>query len=348
MAMAFLAHGGTNDNNHAVNPGSFHRIHYETHRASRAGTWRNNMREDYLGLVMDLVRSVLCYSAFSHSMVSQVTWLDRLSGGSTVLIHSPGTRPPGTWALTEEARLDVFLPYVLHREQPALRAVFAYLVQYFAQYVATATMERWDRGKGLHHGGPLDNPGLLHSTSNCGLSQPLIPESATPRHVFYGRRTGVVDLLVSAEGLTQYPLPAPAPSVTSPTSTQTPPSKTNPKHTASCEGKIKSESSSGKPPQNLQFSDDSSWTKVDATACTECSVSELAPSDSASQQQVARTAVSSGDLITDLVSRIQQLECKTRLQNAEIVRLRNRYEPEFGEFMLRCRRLRCAIDVSFR
>ena len=58
MAFACLAFGGTNDNNHAVCPGTLHPIHHETHAPSADGDWPNNMCERYLGLVMDQVSSI--------------------------------------------------------------------------------------------------------------------------------------------------------------------------------------------------------------------------------------------------------------------------------------------------
>ena len=80
------------------------------------------------------------------------------------MIHCPGDRLPGTWPLPEEARLEVFLPYMLLREQPALRAAFAHVVQYFAQYVATLTMERWERAKILGFNPPEE---VRESTLFC-------------------------------------------------------------------------------------------------------------------------------------------------------------------------------------
>ena len=73
MAFAFLAYGGTNDNNHAIDIGSLHRIHYEANRTSRHGCWRNNMCESYVALVMDLVSSFL--SAAEWSLTHQNTSL---------------------------------------------------------------------------------------------------------------------------------------------------------------------------------------------------------------------------------------------------------------------------------
>ena len=132
------------------------------------------------------------------------------------MIHSPGSHLAGTWAIPEEAALDVFLPYILLREKPALRPVFAHLVQYFAQHVATAAMDRWDNAKGIHVSGPIDDAGVPRSSFHDGHAQPLIPVSSTPRHMFYGRRAGTIDQLIAAEGLQYVPPPPPLLAPTSP------------------------------------------------------------------------------------------------------------------------------------
>ena len=127
----------------------------------------------------------------------QLTWLDRLSGGSTFMVHSPGTRPPNTHPVPEEARLDVFLPLVLLKEYPELGPVFAQLVQSYAQHVATVTMERWDRAKGLNLGGALHQADVPRTPSGRQRRTALIPEGSTPYRVFHGRPVGELEQLLA-------------------------------------------------------------------------------------------------------------------------------------------------------
>lgn len=65
MAFAFLAHGGSSDDDHIIDADSFHYMHYEANKDSRRGSWRNNMCESYLTLVMDMVSSLLIAAALS-------------------------------------------------------------------------------------------------------------------------------------------------------------------------------------------------------------------------------------------------------------------------------------------
>ena len=281
MAFAFLAQGGTNDNNHVVSPNHFHHVHYEAHTSTVGCTWRNQMRDFYVELVMDMVSQFLILLGFCSCSLNdvQVTWLDRLSGGATVLVHSPGNRLPGTWSIPEEARLNVFLPFVLLHERPALRAVFAHLVQYFAQYVATAAMERWDFVTSLDDDS-LDDPTPPHWVSNRGVGQPLIPDSDTPRRIFYGRRAGVVDLLIAAEGLDQAPPPTPpvsSPSLPSLTPSalpspivapSAPPKNLNVAYTVAHERKMSPVPHNGKPHRSIEGCDDDSRADDDGLRCS--------------------------------------------------------------------------------
>ena len=113
------------------------------------------------------------------------------------MVHSAGTRPPNTHAVPEEARLDVFLPLVLLKEYPELRPVFAQLVQSYAQHVATVTMERWDRAKGLHLGGALHQADVPRTPSGRQRRTDLIPEGSTPYRVFHGRPVGELERLLA-------------------------------------------------------------------------------------------------------------------------------------------------------
>lgn len=263
------------------------------------------------------------------------------------MMHSPGNRMAGTWAIAEEALVETFLPTVLLREKSSLRAVCAQLVQYFAQYVATPAMERWDRVKGVHAVGPLDDVGIPCASLNGGHALPLIPASASPRHQFYGRRAGVVDFLIAAEGLD--PLPPPTPPLVTPTSpvpspymmppAQAPFVKQDPEDVAFCQRTTKLESL-GKP-SSIHSADDDSWTEDDATVWMNLPIPEIAPSDSASRRvsgsdsgvrhEVTSVELGADEIVSDLLFRIQELERVATLREAEIVRLRARDAAGSGE-----------------
>ena len=199
----------------------------------------------------------------------QLTWLDRLSGGAMFMVHSPGMRPPNTHAVPEEARLDVFLPIVLLKEFPELRPIFAQLVQAYAQHVATVTMERWDRAKGLHFGGALHQADVPRLPSGRQRRTELIPEGSTPYRVFHGRPIGELERLLTQPGemsslsisLAHMGLsPTTSSGLQSSPSASTTTSPTRPARSASSAEYI---SPPGMSHIRLQYHTDDPWTKTD-------------------------------------------------------------------------------------
>ncbi|PIL26613.1 hypothetical protein GSI_11307 [Ganoderma sinense ZZ0214-1] len=202
MAIALLAHGGTNDGRHTVEPGALHPSHHVAH-GGEALNWRDYLQGHFRMTVMD-----------------HLTWLDRLSGGVTLLVHLPGTRPPDTPAKIEEARFDVFLPITILRDHSALNIIMARIVQYLAEEVSVPVMERWDRAKNLHRGRALYDSSKLRQPSNRTVSEELIPRSLTPFHVFPGRAPGALEDII-ARFLSSIPPPTNPPSATAAASAAT-------------------------------------------------------------------------------------------------------------------------------
>ena len=56
-AIALLASGGSSDGKHALHPGTLHSAHFAAHSLTEPNNWRNSLRDDYLRLVMDMVRA---------------------------------------------------------------------------------------------------------------------------------------------------------------------------------------------------------------------------------------------------------------------------------------------------
>ena len=55
MAIAFLAHGGVKNGNRSLPHGALHTAHLETHKTGEP-PWLSSMRDEYIQLVMDVVR----------------------------------------------------------------------------------------------------------------------------------------------------------------------------------------------------------------------------------------------------------------------------------------------------
>ena len=200
MAIAYLAHGGTNDGQHAVPANRLHRSHYAAHLNDHGLTWRTHLRDDFRQAITDLVRHSLNDSIRGVKLTirHQNTWNDRLSGGTSFWMHSAGTRMPHTPANPEEAKMDVFLPYLLI-DDPAVRIVIARMVQMFAENIAVPTMMRWDVAKGLNVGGRLYNANTPRQPSNRAPLPYIIPNNInTPYITMYGRAPGSLENLIAA------------------------------------------------------------------------------------------------------------------------------------------------------
>ena len=62
MAIAYLAWGGSTDNDHAVQYHGLHRAHSEAHLNATVLNWRDDLRPSYRSAVMDMVRTPLIFS----------------------------------------------------------------------------------------------------------------------------------------------------------------------------------------------------------------------------------------------------------------------------------------------
>ena len=237
------------------------------------------------------------------------------------MVHSPGTRPPNTHPVPEEARLDVFLPIVLLKEYPELQPIFAQLVQSYAQHVATVTMERWDHAKGLNLGGALHQADVPRTPSGRQRRTALIPDGSTPYRVFHGRPVGELEQLLAQTLGEASSLSTSLARMTLPT---TPPTSSRP--TTSDAEYI---SPPGMPHIKLQYNPGDPWTRTDLI--------EWAKQEAASPGGVTSTGHSSDspdvnarvrDIIDRYDAEIEHLEETIRSQQEEINRLKRLLNSE--------------------
>ena len=325
MAIAYLTSGGTTDGRHNVPLGNLHPAHHAVHTSN--SPWRTSLRTHFMTLVTDMVLPFLLRCVTCRSLSQQLTWLDRLSGGSTFMVHSPGTRPPNTDAVPEEARLDVFLPIILLKEFPELRPVFAQLVQSYAQHVATVTMERWDRAKGLNLGGALHQADVPRLPSGRYRRTDLIPEGSTPYRVFHGRPVGELERLLtqhlgatsslstSLANTEHLPTVSSEMSPAGPSSSSTPRTPTRPSRSASDPVYI---SPPNMPHIKLQYDSDDPWTKTDLIEWAK--MMEASSADQASDPPNVNAKLT--NFLDAYEEDIERLKETVRSQEAEIIRLK--------------------------
>ena len=266
----------------------------------------------------------------------QLTWLDRLSGGSTFMVHSSGMRPPNTHPAAEEARLDVFLPIVLLKEFPGLQPTFAQLVQSYAQHVATVTMERWDRAKGLHLGGALHHADVPRAPSGRRRRTELIPEGSTPYRVFHGRPAGELEQLLAQQFGDTSSLSASLANMTILSTLSSPSSPSSPSSSTSPTGQPARPTPNSRyisPPDmphiRLEYHPDDPWTTTDLIELTkeeEASSGSVPSSGRASDSPDVNTKLRM--LVDTYEQDIERLQETVRSQEGEIHRLKQLLKRE--------------------
>ncbi|RPD52387.1 hypothetical protein L226DRAFT_576896 [Lentinus tigrinus ALCF2SS1-7] len=177
-AFGLLTAGADGDGNHGSPYQRFHRLYKDLNKAGEA-KWRDGLRDIFMQAVMD-----------------HLTILERASGGATLFIHSPGTRPPNTDAVPQEAKLDVCLPSTLITERPEVGIACARMIQYFAEQVAVPAMERWDLASNTA-GWPANYTPQRVSPYRA-RNQPVMPRLNKPQGMFYGRVPGELEPLIVA------------------------------------------------------------------------------------------------------------------------------------------------------
>ncbi|TFK80110.1 hypothetical protein K466DRAFT_605605 [Polyporus arcularius HHB13444] len=176
-ALALLAAGATNDHNHGVPFEKLHPLYREVAKDTQL-KWRPALRDITLDVIMDLL-----------------TMNDRAGGSATLLIHCPATRLPGTDAVIEEAKMEVYMPLTLVNEHAETGVAVSYMVQYFAQHIAVPAMRRWDAATNI---AAWRDPVPAENTRAQLPTQPILPSSTTPRCTIYGREPGELDGLVAS------------------------------------------------------------------------------------------------------------------------------------------------------
>ena len=142
---------------------------------------------------------------------------DRIGGGASLLLQTSGTLVPGSPAIPSEAKLHVFVPWVLAHERDNVRIATARMIQYFAEQVAVPAMQRWGRAKGLQLAPAPANPTRRNDSAS------VLPPLTRPTLDMYARLPGELEALIAQLGNVPGPI-VPTAGTTAPTSSQAGPS----------------------------------------------------------------------------------------------------------------------------
>jgi hypothetical protein len=118
-----------------------------------------------------------------------VTTWDRISGGTTFILHAPPTTVPGTPAQPEYLKADVYMPPAFIANNPQSHRMIQNIVQQFIETVSVQTVRDWtDRARRVL-GYSLTQRGNVKV--NPRMPRIPKPQPHSSRYVFYGQPTHV-------------------------------------------------------------------------------------------------------------------------------------------------------------
>ncbi|KAJ3001611.1 hypothetical protein NUW54_g6316 [Trametes sanguinea] len=169
---AWFVSGAHADGAHSLNPNQFHPDWFTARDVSGATAQDKRAR-----------RAALLES-IKMMAFDVVTVLDRITGGSTLLLHAPCTVRPGEPVQLERMKIEVCInPNTLQERPPVVRPL-AEIVQKFAEAFALPGAQRWARA---------------FSNAGFSLTDSLdTPSPNTSRYVCWGRPVGEIDDMISA------------------------------------------------------------------------------------------------------------------------------------------------------
>lgn len=142
----------------------------------------------------------------------QCTALDRLTGGSTIVLHHPGATSPGLDVSPENLKAEVYVNPKVLLDHHELHSVIAQISQLFiadcATPLARAFAENWIQNNWNSSGSQMPSKG---KTTLKGKGQadvmPLVPSPISPSSMhftFHGRPRGSLEGLLSSGSVLSY------------------------------------------------------------------------------------------------------------------------------------------------
>ncbi len=199
--LAWFVAGAHKDGTHFLYPDQFHKAWGSARMVEANGTEdayaaRRAFRDWLRNLVWDTVSNMLP-SVHYFSDIQKLTMLDRINGGASFLVHSPGTVEPGHRDELPYLKLDVYFPPYVIQENPLVDRALASMVQTFAEEIALPVTRRWRRAfANTGHSLPArDSASPIDPPSNL----PLMPEPQrkSTMYRYRGRRVGELEEMLA-------------------------------------------------------------------------------------------------------------------------------------------------------
>ncbi|KAJ7041289.1 hypothetical protein C8F04DRAFT_1253353 [Mycena alexandri] len=180
--LAWLAAGASEDGHHTPASDKFSPEWHDLWNSLPTGTTGSDARKQFINHVRQLLFDL-------------ATLYDRITGGTTLLMHCSGTTIPNAPLVPEHLKAQVYLPPRFIAEHPEEHATIAFLVQTFIEHVGVPTSRDW-RARASQ----IWSMNQSRHISPAVLPTALIPDRASHRgtlYIFRGRPWGSLRMEVS-------------------------------------------------------------------------------------------------------------------------------------------------------
>ncbi|KAH7911641.1 hypothetical protein BJ138DRAFT_985364, partial [Hygrophoropsis aurantiaca] len=207
--IAFLAHGLHTDGEHIHDLDSIHPLAIAHYRSGKL-KWGKSTKTESLAQWQERAEFI---QLLQRTIYDLCTLKDRLTGGTTIVMHHPGATEPDIYLAPENLKADVFVDPRMLAKHPELHAITAEMVQLFIEHWACVNAADFRVARTILGWSKGDKITLPHTTpKKSNRSLPLIPAPFPPssnHFTFNGRAAGVLqDVLSAPEGATSYiPIP---------------------------------------------------------------------------------------------------------------------------------------------
>ncbi|KAG1848434.1 hypothetical protein F4604DRAFT_1593923 [Suillus subluteus] len=199
VLLSLLTHGLHNDGSHLDHDNGFYQLTSDHYRTGVSKT-QPSLTQEKIG---NWRSRTLHTERILHCIFDLCTVLDRLTGGSTIVLHHPGATSPNVKIAPETLKANVYINPKVLEEHHELHAVVAQITQLFLSDYATPLANAFADTRTRHKWGNS----MMAQTPTKGKAQtedpimPLIPRPIVPtsaHFIFPGRPAGSLEQLLSS------------------------------------------------------------------------------------------------------------------------------------------------------
>jgi len=190
--IAFFAAGMAYDGLHDHPQNQFHpfmkNLIMDTKNSDASRAERKELIVELQRLLWDIVRVYVYFPCLFLQRETQAACLDRVSGGTTMVLHSSGTTVPGAPHRSEYLKALGYLPPAFVRHNPQMHSAILQIVQLFIENIAVKTSDDWTACIKSHLGWTLKQTG--NPQPNRAVIGMPAPDVNSAQYTFLGQPSG--------------------------------------------------------------------------------------------------------------------------------------------------------------